>query len=68
MSQVSKHIQVSEDNVEIFHKTYGEQASLSWLVDELLTQYFKEIGEKSPKYYAELAAKALKEIHNDNQA
>lgn len=65
MSQVSKHIQLTQDNVEWFYKTYGESASLGWLLDMLLTQYVREIGEKTPAHYAALAAAELREVIHD---
>lgn len=65
MSQVPKHVQLTKDNVDWFYKTYGESASLGWLLDMLLTEYIKEIGEKTPAHYAALAAAELKERVHD---
>ena len=60
MSQISKHINLTQDSVDWFYKTYGENASLSWLLDMLLAEYIRTSGEKTPEHYAKLAAENLK--------
>ena len=60
MAQIKKQLMLDEDNVNWFYSKHGEDASLGWLCDLLLTKY-REVCEKTPIDYATLGAQALKD-------
>lgn len=60
MTQIRKNVSLNKDDIDWFHKTYGEEASLSWVLTLLLSEY-KKIHDKTPAEYAEIAAKQLVE-------
>lgn len=55
--QQRKMVQLSNDNVEWFERVYGG-STLSWVLDELLTQ-FRVAHVHSPQEYARIAAETL---------
>lgn len=56
---VQRNIQINEDDVRWFEQTYP-RASLSGILGLLLEKY-RSVNTYTPEYYAELAAKELKE-------
>lgn len=61
---VRKNVELTEDNVNWFYETYGEisnNASLSWVLDLMLTQ-FRAAHEHTPQEYAKIGAAELKKI------
>lgn len=59
---VRKTVELNEDNVEWFYKTYegiGGKPSLSWVLD-LMLEKFKEAHVHTPAEYAILGAAELK--------
>lgn len=54
-----KAVELSEENVQWFQDTYSGNASLSWLLDMLMTK-FREAHTQTPAELARLGAEELK--------
>lgn len=63
-STVRKTVELDEDNVDWFYKSYGEvggKPSLSWVLDLMLAE-FRKAHERSPAELAAIGAAELKRI------
>lgn len=56
---IQKNIRLSNANLEKFQQFYPE-GSLSWILDILLEEFVNQLV-KTPRQYAEIAAKTIKE-------
>jgi hypothetical protein len=65
--KVRKGIEVSAQNLEWFYKEFGDDASLSWYVNLLMTQAreLHEIDVGTPAKIAKEAASLIKEIEHE---
>lgn len=58
MSTATKKVELSTRNLEWYYKNYGTNASISWILDLLLTR-FREAQTLTPSDYADIAARQL---------
>ena len=68
--KVRKGIEVSAQNLEWFYKEFGDDASLSWYVNLLMTKARElhmdsELLQATPSNVANLSAKEIKEIEHE---
>lgn len=61
---VRRMVGLNSDDVDWYERTYGEDR-LSWVLAMLL-QKFREAHQHTPEFYADLAAKTLKEEIEEN--
>lgn len=67
MSKITlrKTVGLSKSNIDWFEKTYGNDASLSWVLDLLFSE-FREAHVHTPQEYVEIAAKNLRRKIEDS--
>jgi hypothetical protein len=61
---VRKSVELAEENVNWFYETYGDisnNASLSWVLDLMLTE-FRKAHDKTPQELAAIGAAELKKL------
>lgn len=59
--KIRKEIAIDPEKYQWIKSHYGEDISLTWFFDQLLTGYML-VADKSPRDYAEIAARTIGDV------